>query len=75
MRYSLATPAFFVSLISAAPTTNTYIPPVSDALQNILKNTDKSENYKYPTDFTREIVPVRFFPPSVHAEIRGLGAI
>ena len=34
------------------------LPEVSDALQNILKNTDKSDKYKYPTDFTREIVPV-----------------
>lgn len=34
------------------------IPYYSDALQNILKNTDGNEKYKYPTDFTREIVPV-----------------
>ncbi|KAJ4377388.1 hypothetical protein N0V83_000213 [Neocucurbitaria cava] len=33
------------------------LPDVSDALQNILKNTDKSDKYTYPTDFTREIVP------------------
>ncbi|CAO2647246.1 Nn.00g081680.m01.CDS01 [Neocucurbitaria sp. VM-36] len=33
------------------------LPEVSDALQNILKNTHKSDTYKYPTDFTREIVP------------------
>lgn len=32
----------------------------SDALQNILKNTDKSDKYHYPTDFTREIVPKPF---------------
>jgi hypothetical protein len=32
----------------------------SDALQNILKNTDKSDKYTYPTDFTREIVPKPF---------------
>ncbi|KAF2023685.1 hypothetical protein EK21DRAFT_80296 [Setomelanomma holmii] len=32
----------------------------SDALQNILKNTDKSDRYRYPTDFTRGIVPKPF---------------
>ncbi|KAH7071344.1 hypothetical protein BKA63DRAFT_71109 [Paraphoma chrysanthemicola] len=32
----------------------------SDALQNILKNTDNSDRYHYPTDFTREIVPKPF---------------
>ena len=34
------------------------IPHAQDALQNILRNTDGSENYKYPTDFTRGIIPV-----------------
>jgi hypothetical protein len=28
------------------------------ALQNILRNTDKSDRYQYPTDFTRDIIPV-----------------
>jgi len=32
----------------------------TDALQNILMNTDKSDKYHYPTDFTREIVPKPF---------------
>lgn len=32
----------------------------TDALQNILMNTDKTDKYKYPTDFTREIVPKPF---------------
>lgn len=32
----------------------------SDALQNILMNTDKTDKYHYPTDFTREIVPKPF---------------
>lgn len=32
----------------------------SDALQNILMNTDRSDKYHYPTDFTREIVPKPF---------------
>jgi hypothetical protein len=31
-----------------------------DALQNILMNTDKSDRYHYPTDFTREIIPKPF---------------
>jgi hypothetical protein len=30
----------------------------SDALQNILKNSDNTNKYKYPTDFTRGIIPV-----------------
>lgn len=30
----------------------------STALQNILKNTHQSSQYGYPTDFTREIIPV-----------------
>lgn len=29
----------------------------TNVLQNILLNTDKSDKYHYPTDFTREIVP------------------
>lgn len=36
------------------------LPHYSDALQNILKNTDQSDKYKYPTDFTRGIVPKPF---------------
>lgn len=36
------------------------MPHASDALQNILKNTDGSNNYKYPTDFTRGIIPKAF---------------
>ena len=32
----------------------------SDQLQNILQNTDKSDKYHYPTDFTREILPKPF---------------
>lgn len=36
------------------------IPPSSgsDVLQNILENTDRSEKYSYPTDFTRDLLPV-----------------
>jgi hypothetical protein len=29
-------------------------------LQSILKNTHRSSEYKYPTDFTRGILPVEF---------------
>jgi hypothetical protein len=32
----------------------------SEALQNILMNTDKTDKYHYPTDFTREIIPKPF---------------
>jgi hypothetical protein len=35
-----------------------YDPDISGALQNILKNTDRSTRYQYPTDFTRGIIPV-----------------
>jgi hypothetical protein len=31
---------------------------ISNTLQNILANTHKSNLYTYPTDLTREIVPV-----------------
>jgi hypothetical protein len=37
-----------------------YILGNTNALQNILLNTDKSNKYHYPTDFTREIVPKPF---------------
>lgn len=33
------------------------VPDVPGALQNILKNTDNSNKYKYPTDLTRGIIP------------------
>lgn len=48
--FTLALPGFIPSTFA------TY----SDALQNILKNTDRSDKYTYPTDFTREIVPKPF---------------
>jgi hypothetical protein len=38
---------------------------ISDALQNILANTHKSNLYTYPTDLTREIVPVNDSPLDV----------
>jgi hypothetical protein len=37
-----------------------YILGNTNALQNILLNTDKTNKYHYPTDFTREIVPKPF---------------
>lgn len=33
---------------------------VSNTLQNILKNTDRSDKYTYPTDLTRGIIPKAF---------------
>lgn len=39
------------------------IPEVPSNLQNILKNTHKSQLYTYPTDFTRGIIPVSFVGP------------
>lgn len=50
-----------VWLLFTAETGAVSIPRVSDALQNILKNTDGNQAYRYPTDFTREIVPVCVF--------------
>ena len=38
------------------------------ALQNILKNTDKTDKYRYPTDFTRGIEPVRLGPSSLRCK-------
>ena len=35
-----------------------YTSDINRPLQNILKNTDKSDRYQYPTDFTRGIIPV-----------------
>lgn len=46
------------------------IPHYSDALQNILQNTDGNEKYKYPTDFTREIVPVSCYSPDARVIAR-----
>ncbi|PGH27206.1 hypothetical protein AJ80_01163 [Polytolypa hystricis UAMH7299] len=35
-----------------------YAAPISAPLQNILKNTDRSPLYRYPTDLTRGIIPI-----------------
>ncbi|KAF2496756.1 hypothetical protein BU16DRAFT_525894 [Lophium mytilinum] len=43
-----------------ATTSATPIPDVSKSLQNILKNTDGSKLYTYPTDLTRGIIPKPF---------------
>jgi hypothetical protein len=48
--FALSLPALLTGTIAA----------YSDQLQNILQNTDKSDKYHYPTDFTREIVPKPF---------------
>lgn len=54
MRSSFALSASFAALCSAAA----YGPQTP--LKNILANTDKSDKYRYPTDFTRDIVPKPF---------------
>ena len=46
---------FFASLASAAPTPEGL--DISSSLQNILDNTHGSDQYTYPTDLTRGIVP------------------
>lgn len=51
MRPALALPLVGLAVASA-------IPDVSSTLQNILKNTDGTNKYRYPTDFTRGIIPV-----------------
>ncbi|KAF2734619.1 hypothetical protein EJ04DRAFT_512328 [Polyplosphaeria fusca] len=50
-RFSLAVYSVVVAGVAAT------IPDVSSTLQNILKNTDGSNKYSYPTDFTRGIIP------------------
>jgi hypothetical protein len=70
--------AFFVYIIMRtlqfaipcllACTSESAVPDVTDTLQNILKNTDNSNKYKYPTDLTRGIIPVRNHTPGGSAE-------
>lgn len=40
---------------------------VSNGLQNILANTHGSNLYKYPTDLTRGIIPVRQLSPCMYS--------
>lgn len=47
----------FSSPVEAAPVVQ--IPDVSDRLQTILQDPDRSNKYRYPTDLTRGILPVR----------------
>ncbi|KAI4939442.1 uncharacterized protein J4E92_000727 [Alternaria infectoria] len=51
---SFALTASLAALCSAAPYGQ------QTPLKNILENTDKSDKYTYPTDFTREIIPKPF---------------
>jgi hypothetical protein len=51
MRHAFTLPLVGLAVASA-------IPDVSSTLQNILKNTDGTNKYRYPTDFTRGILPV-----------------
>lgn len=50
--FALAFPALVTAHLAYTPA------EASGALQNILKNTDKTDKYRYPTDFTRDIEPV-----------------
>lgn len=50
--FALAFPALVTAYLAYAPS------DASGALQNILKNTDRTDKYRYPTDFTRDIEPV-----------------
>ena len=50
--FALAFPALVTAYLAYVPA------EASGALQNILKNTDKTDKYRYPTDFTRDIEPV-----------------
>ncbi|KZM27083.1 uncharacterized protein EKO05_0010089 [Ascochyta rabiei] len=52
--FLLAFPALVTAYLAYAPA------EASGALQNILKNTDKTDKYRYPTDFTRDIEPKPF---------------
>lgn len=54
---ALALPALVTAYVAYAPAEGSGA-FVNGALQNILKNTDKTDKYKYPTDFTRGIEPV-----------------
>jgi hypothetical protein len=58
--FALAFPALVTAYLAYAPS------EASDALQNILKNTDRTDKYRYPTDFTRDIEPVRIERRSLH---------
>ncbi|KAJ4322489.1 hypothetical protein N0V94_002363 [Neodidymelliopsis sp. IMI 364377] len=51
---ALAFPALVTAYLAYAPA------EASGALQNILKNTEKTDKYRYPTDFTRDIEPKPF---------------
>ncbi|KAF9691415.1 hypothetical protein EKO04_010671 [Ascochyta lentis] len=52
--FVLAFPALVTAYLVYAPA------EASGALQNILKNTDRTDKYRYPTDFTRDIEPKPF---------------
>lgn len=54
--FALALPALVTALVAYTPADGTG----ASALQNILKNTDKTDKYRYPTDFTRDIEPKPF---------------
>lgn len=55
--FALALPALVTAYVAYAPSEGAGVLQ-NGALQNILKNTDKTDKYRYPTDFTRGIEPV-----------------
>jgi hypothetical protein len=57
--FALALPALVTAYVAYAPSEGAGLLQ-NGALQNILKNTDKTDKYKYPTDFTRGIEPKPF---------------
>ena len=61
MQLATAIATLFAAVVPGAPID--YLNPnqdVSDSLQNILANTHGSAAYTYPTDLTRNIMPVCF---------------
>jgi hypothetical protein len=55
--FAIALPALVTAYVAYAPSEGAGVLQ-NGALQNILKNTDKTDKYRYPTDFTRGIEPV-----------------
>lgn len=51
---------------------------ITSSLQSILRNTHGSKDYGYPTDLTRDLLPVCMpcqVHPSFHVQWRGLDAL
>lgn len=69
--FALVLPALVSAYVAYAPAEGAGVLLQNGALQNILKNTDKTDKYRYPTDFTRGIEPVS--RPGVEVLIWSLG--